>query len=1354
MTRWLKQHVRFWVRTFWGTILIAVIALAVVVQLGRAIFPIMHEYRDVVEQALSDQLGVDIAIGAIEGEWQGLRPKLALADLSVINPASNEEIFIIRAVEIEVGLLSSLRDWRLAFRQLSFLGLQATLTQKEDGRWHVLGLPESPVPLADPPPSGITIDDPLDIFLFGRRVDLRETQLTFQFRNQLEANLTIPRIYMENDVDFHRLNAKMSVNADTEAMSLVVEGVGDPRDEDTFDASGYLKLRGFPSAQVLAALGVSADVLVKDAEVAVLSFADQPPLDPASYSPLTVDQQWQSDGRVDLDLWFDGTGKKGFSWAGEVAVDGVPLIPPAEVEWPTSFTSAVSGRWDPQAGWRMSFGDADLRWLGFAAPIANMQFTGGRGDASELRIEQLDVSQWHSALHRAGWLPAPLKRIFSELKPYGMLTAVTLQMRPPEEGYFLLRARVDSGGVHPWAGVPAVDGIDGFIETSAVSGHVMLNNQQGFTLNFPKVYRAPLEFSRAQGNLRWKVDLDAGRVGISSGLLQVATRDDVAANGYFNLRLPFHPESGREPEMTLVIGIEKGFAHLHRMLVPYTVPEHLYNWLDHSIQDGVLRDGAFIYHGTLMADSEQHQVLQLSTRTENATIKFHPDWPELRRADGHLLLDDARFSVSQLEGEMQGIRITNGEVGLREVGDEREQAIAVKGQLDGQSEQALQLLKTSPVRRLMGEELAGWQVDGAIHGTIDALVPLSEKAERHARQNIQLRLADNTLYIPGLNLRIDKLNGDFRYSDQQGVQVNRWEGRLWGNDIAFSLETRAADTDDAHLYATFNGVVDMLPLKQWLDRPEMEFMQGSSAFAGRLRIPLGSSKTITADIESDLQGVAIALPEPLAKAAEVPAQLNVRLELGMGDGRQTYHVDLQHHSRMQILLERNDDTLSGTSIALGEVQPELIDGTININGRVAHADALQWYDTLTLYLELLAAQPEQIVTDQRFALSRDPFSVEDNTTVRARLRFAELDAGALVFRDTVVEAMQSPAAWLVNLAGPDLSGSVDFPLGDAPLKVRLNRLVLQQHTASLASWQIDNDEPSGMQAINPESLPAADVDLASWSIQDQDMGRLAFKLRPTQTGAMAYDLRARANGLRIGGREGQGAELIWLNTAEGQMTHFSGVATAGGIGAVLQAWGLDRALTSKSAEFDVSLQWDGAPDDVSLLSIAGLVVMNLQRGRFIRGAGAGENPLVKLVGLLNFDTLARRLRLDFSDLHPEGLGYEEISGELIFNRGRIEIASPLRVSMPASELQLVGNVDMLAETLNGRLVATLPLAGNLTFAAALSGGIPTAVTVFVFSKLFKRQMDLASSLRYRISGDWDDPEIKLEKIFERETESP
>jgi uncharacterized protein YhdP len=64
------------------------------------------------------------------------------------------------------------------------------------------------------------------------------------------------------------------------------------------------------------------------------------------------------------------------------------------------------------------------------------------------------------------------------------------------------------------------------------------------------------------------------------------------------------------------------------------------------------------------------------------------------------------------------------------------------------------------------------------------------------------------------------------------------------------------------------------------------------------------------------------------------------------------------------------------------------------------------------------------------------------------------------------------------------------------------------------------------------------------------------------------------------------------------------------------------------------------------------------------------------------------------------------------------------------------------------LVATLPVARNLPWVAALAAGLPAAAGVYVASKIFENQVDKIASVAYDIKGPWTDPKVKLKRVFD------
>ena len=90
--------------------------------------------------------------------------------------------------------------------------------------------------------------------------------------------------------------------------------------------------------------------------------------------------------------------------------------------------------------------------------------------------------------------------------------------------------------------------------------------------------------------------------------------------------------------------------------------------------------------------------------------------------------------------------------------------------------------------------------------------------------------------------------------------------------------------------------------------------------------------------------------------------------------------------------------------------------------------------------------------------------------------------------------------------------------------------------------------------------------------------------------------------------------------------------------------------------------------------------------------------------------------------------------------------------LPSGKVQLLGQTDMNQETIDARLVATLPVGTNLPWVAALVGGLPAAAGVYLTGRLFEREVDRISSLSYRITGSLDEPRVEVDRIFSDKTD--
>lgn len=198
---------------------------------------------------------------------------------------------------------------------------------------------------------------------------------------------------------------------------------------------------------------------------------------------------------------------------------------------------------------------------------------------------------------------------------------------------------------------------------------------------------------------------------------------------------------------------------------------------------------------------------------------------------------------------------------------------------------------------------------------------------------------------------------------------------------------------------------------------------------------------------------------------------------------------------------------------------------------------------------------------------------------------------------------------------------------------------------------------------------------------------------------------------------------------------------------VLKAWNFAPSATSERFRLDADGRWPGSPAWVSLKRYSGSLDASLRNGQFVEVEGSAQ--ALRVFGLLNFNSIGRRLRLDFSDLLGKGLAYDRVKGLLVGSDGRFVTRKPITLEGPSSGLELDGTLDLAADRIDAKLLVTLPVTNNLPLAALIVGAPAIGGALFVVDKLLGDKVARFASVQYKVEGSWKNPKITFDKPFEK-----
>jgi uncharacterized protein YhdP len=738
-----------------------------------------------------------------------------------------------------------------------------------------------------------------------------------------------------------------------------------------------------------------------------------------------------------------------------------------------------------------------------------------------------------------------------------------------------------------------------------------------------------------------------------------------------------------------------------------------------------------LVHGRIVDPAPAERSVGLYFEVESGRLAFDPAWPPLTDVEGRLRVDHrgvrgaarrARIGRLDLEDVALAVPLAVGADGER---PPPRLELTTRG--SGSGAGLLDFLRRAPLGDATTVLDAPWEAVGTVDLGAELVLPLDGGAQGRApeRLEIEARPSLDRLRVPQAGLVLRELAGSVRY-----VHPGRFSGEgltasLFDGPVRGRLE---GDLAEAGLRFEAEGTADASALASWLTLPLLGELSGRAPWEGRLRLAPDGGVDLSVRVP-DATALRTGLPEPLSAPG---GSLAVELALP-ADAAGTADVSW---AELGGRFRFDDGRLLAGALGLRDPPPALPEAGLRLRGRLPSLEVGAWLEALGVAEDGAAAT----TADRGRAVLLDAELMVD----AARWGETAFGPAELLFSGSTV-------APVVEFDAPRIAGRVEVD-PRRPLRVALARLDLPLDPDAPAGEEAERPARAGwFDELDPGALPAMDVSLAGLSLDGAPLGSGRFRLEPDARGLRLAEVEARLRGLALGAGEAGPAEVD-LRLGSAPRTRVAGRVTGGDLGGVLEAWGFAPVIESERVAFEGALAWDGPPDAFAAPALEGALDLQIERGRFVQ-IEAGAAPL-RMIGLLNFAAIARRMRLDFTDLYKRGLAYDRIEGRLAFGDGALRTEEPVEILAPSSSVSVDGTVDLAARTLDGSMIVTLPVSRNLPWAAASAALLANPLTgagVLVAERIFREQIDRFSSARYRIGGTLQAPEVEFVTIFENET---
>ncbi|MBA1317914.1 TIGR02099 family protein [Pseudomonas monteilii] len=926
-----------------------------------------------------------------------------------------------------------------------------------------------------------------------------------------------------------------------------------------------------------------------------------------------------------------------------------------------------------------------------------------------VQADRLDLTPLTPLIDALAPLPEKVMAVVDGLKVTGALRNVRLEARPKAEGDKRLQfeANLEKVGFDAYHNAPAAGNVSGSISGDLGHGELRLDTE-AFMLHLYPIFAKPWHYQKANARLTWALDKD-GFTLIAPYLKVLGEEGKIA--GDFLIRLLF--EEGREDYMDLRVGLTEGDGRYTAKYLPEVLSPALDEWLRSAIVKGTVDEGYFQYQGSLNhGAAPEARSISLFFKVRDAALDFQPGWPQVQHVDGDVFIEDSGVRIKAQRGVLLDTKVSDVTVDIPHVDGDQHSHLYLDGDFDGTLGDGLKILKEAPIGT--GEIFAGWEGEGPLKGKVKLDIPLAHGP----RPKVQVDFATNDarLKVAPPSLELNRLKGDFSFDFDKGLSGKGISLQAFGKPVTAQI-TAEGQAGQMQTRINANGQVSLKALTEWLQFKQA--LPASGDLPYQLQVNLGSREN-SLSVTSNLKGLAIDLPAPFGKA--VADTRDSRFSMNLQGAERRFDAAYTDLARFAYAAPADALAQGRGELLLGAGNAQVPAGQgLRIRGRLEALDLAPWQE-----------QAARLAGDDPGGSARQNLQSVD-------LSIGQLKAFGMDLNQAVVRLARGGQAWDLRLDSKEVIGNARVPdAKGSPMVVRMQTLRLP--AADPAQAQAE-DGPDPLASFDPRKVPALDLSIDKLYRGDDLFGSASIKLRPTARGVSARDIDLDFKGLRIDGGGG------WEGETGKTSSWYKGRLDGKNLADVLKAWGFAPTVTSRDFRLDVDGRWPGSPAAVGLERFSGSMDAALRTGQFVEVEGSAQ--ALRVFGLLNFNSIGRRLRLDFSDLFEKGLAYDRVKGLLVASDGVYVTREPISVTGPSSNFELDGTLDMVRDRIDANLQVSLPVTNNLPLAALIVGAPAVGGALFLVDRLIGDRVSRFASVHYRVEGPVKEPRITFVKPFEK-----
>jgi len=811
----------------WALVIVYFLFAAAVLFLRYYALPRIGEYRGDIEQIASKALGQRVTIGAIEADWQGLRPELLLANVTVFDHDGSAALTL-PGVEATLAWISAVigspRFYSLVFDRPSL-----EIRRDEAGKFHVAGIELHAGQEGD---AGIA-----QWVLSQREIVIRDASVSWDDKQRGAPLLELPgfNFVLRNGLLRHRFAFRAKPPAE---LASALDVRGELRGREIGDLESW-------TGQVYAEL---------------------------EYTDLVAWKRWVDypfdirSGKGGVRLWLNLHGKTSTELTADVALSQVagrvsketPLL---ELDYLQGRLGASrrDGKGFEVFGRKLTLGTG----TGIVVPPADFRVRwqpaeGPEGPKSEIEADAIELAP---LARLAEYLPFPqrTRARLAATDPRGSVRSLKAAWTGDAEDpqHYSVRGAFSKLAARAHDGIPGFTGLSGRFEASEKGGNVVLGSER-VAVELPGIFaESPVQIDSLSGQVNWKLAPERFEFGLHN--VSVANSDLAAI-----FTGSFAGKRGGPNVIDLTGNFSRADGRAVYRYVPW-LPAPVVEYLKASIRGGHSNDVRLRLKGDLAKfpfEDPGSGLFQVVAKVTDADLRYAEGWPQVSGISGDLIFEGKSMRVVASKAAVLDVRASSVRASIPDLfGDVR---VGVEVRAEDQTSDFLRFIAQSPVTEALDGVTESMSAAGAGRLALQLDLPIRNPETFKVAGDYQF--VDNEIRTDSDAPPFSRVNGRLEFTES-GIIARTLNAQFLGGPTTISVATRAEGT----IAVNARGTASAAQIPRFWGEALLRRVSGSAAWQGTLTA--GRGRPVTLIVQSQLTGVAADLPPPLGKTAAQPMSL-------------------------------------------------------------------------------------------------------------------------------------------------------------------------------------------------------------------------------------------------------------------------------------------------------------------------------------------------------------------------------------------------------------------------------------------------------------------------------------------------